>query len=122
HTRLTMFNSARVPLLSSPSSRYGHHRHLPSFPTRRSSDLTDDAVRASLVEQGLERAQRFRWDQIMGDLVCAYTRALDLVPPEALDRKSTRLNSSHQIISYAVFCLKKKNERKAERTATHALS
>src|SRR5258708_29331796 len=27
------------------------------------------------------------------------------------DRKSTRLNSSHQIISYAVFCLKKKNEQ-----------
>src|SRR5258708_17674361 len=27
---------------------------------------------------------------------------------EPLDRKSTRLNSSHQIISYAVFCLKKK--------------
>src|SRR5947208_13377943 len=29
-----------------------------------------------------------------------------------LDRKSTRLNSSHQIISYAVFCLKKKNKQK----------
>src|SRR3712207_8914033 len=28
---------------------------------------------------------------------------------EALDRKSTRLNSSHANISYAVFCLKKKN-------------
>src|SRR5258708_30789887 len=28
-----------------------------------------------------------------------------------LDRKSTRLNSSHQIISYAVFCLKKKKSR-----------
>src|SRR5258708_28311884 len=28
-----------------------------------------------------------------------------------IDRKSTRLNSSHQIISYAVFCLKKKDER-----------
>src|SRR5258708_27425226 len=28
----------------------------------------------------------------------------------ARDRKSTRLNSSHQIISYAVFCLKKKND------------
>src|SRR5258708_20293596 len=28
-----------------------------------------------------------------------------------LDRKSTRLNSSHQIISYAVFCLKKKTPR-----------
>src|SRR5574340_1537412 len=29
---------------------------------------------------------------------------------EPADRKSTRLNSSHQKISYAVFCLKKKNE------------
>src|SRR5947208_6706835 len=28
------------------------------------------------------------------------------------DRKSTRLNSSHQIISYAVFCLQKKNDRR----------
>src|SRR5258708_23124241 len=28
--------------------------------------------------------------------------------PRVLDRKSTRLNSSHQIISYAVFCFKKK--------------
>src|SRR5438552_18434199 len=30
------------------------------------------------------------------------------VPDDGIDRKSTRLNSSHQIISYAVFCLKKK--------------
>src|SRR5258708_21337413 len=30
------------------------------------------------------------------------------IPGRDLDRKSTRLNSSHQIISYAVFCLKKK--------------
>src|SRR5438552_11054158 len=30
------------------------------------------------------------------------------------DRKSTRLNSSHQIISYAVFCLKKKKKNKKE--------
>src|SRR5438552_9093356 len=30
-------------------------------------------------------------------------------PDDRRDRKSTRLNSSHQIISYAVFCLKKKN-------------
>src|SRR5258708_11414619 len=29
----------------------------------------------------------------------------------AIDRKSTRLNSSHQIISYAVFCLKKKKKQ-----------
>src|SRR5207244_13373878 len=32
------------------------------------------------------------------------------------DRKSTRLNSSHQIISYAVFCLKKKKQREAQTT------
>src|SRR5947208_12620340 len=31
---------------------------------------------------------------------------------DAGDRKSTRLNSSHQIISYAVFCLKKKKGRR----------
>src|SRR5258708_17849236 len=30
---------------------------------------------------------------------------------EKIDRKSTRLNSSHQIISYAVFCLKKKKTK-----------
>src|SRR5258708_28706831 len=29
---------------------------------------------------------------------------------QMIDRKSTRLNSSHQIISYAVFCLKKKKK------------
>src|SRR5438552_9575335 len=32
--------------------------------------------------------------------------------PRRPDRKSTRLNSSHQIISYAVFCLKKKKKKK----------
>src|SRR5258708_17891601 len=35
--------------------------------------------------------------------------------PEKRDRKSTRLNSSHQIISYAVFCLKKKKPRLIKR-------
>src|SRR5262252_10611709 len=33
-------------------------------------------------------------------------------PPRRADRKSTRLNSSHTVISYAVFCLKKKNRKK----------
>src|SRR5687768_17914554 len=33
-----------------------------------------------------------------------------------LDRKSTRLNSSHGYISYAVFCLKKKKKKKNKRT------
>src|SRR5256885_12219548 len=38
-----------------------------------------------------------------------------LVPPShprQQDRKSTRLNSSHLVISYAVFCLKKKNNKR----------
>src|SRR5260221_6116855 len=42
-----------------------------------------------------------------------FEKAIALVASEAnqaiLDRKSTRLNSSHTVISYAVFCLKKKN-------------
>src|ERR1022692_4986462 len=37
-----------------------------------------------------------------------------------LDRKSTRLNSSHLVISYAVFCLKKQN--KEEKTTTDSVS
>src|SRR5947208_5335442 len=36
------------------------------------------------------------------------------------DRKSTRLNSSHQIISYAVFCLKKKKKNKQYSQQIHA--
>src|SRR5256885_9116902 len=60
------------------------------------------------------------------DMVGLPDRAADLFPHEfsggqrqriaiarALDRKSTRLNSSHLVISYAVFCLKKKKSAKA---------
>src|SRR5690348_17390231 len=39
-------------------------------------------------------------------------RNLDTVIMQCLDRKSTRLNSSHPSISYAVFCLKKKKQPK----------
>src|SRR5262245_63061747 len=38
--------------------------------------------------------------------------------PAAADRKSTRLNSSHLGISYAVFCLKKKNKTQKNNKAT----
>src|SRR5438034_6284742 len=74
------------------------HLNLHSFPTRRSSDL------AHLVEPhrgaGREPAQRTRGSALPRD---------PLSSPRALeDRKSTRLNSSHTVISYAVFCLKKK--------------
>src|SRR5690625_7046144 len=46
-----------------------------------------------------------------------YTLALDETKAEELDRKSTRLNSSHVAISYAVFCLKKKKETADEHAA-----
>src|SRR5574340_1536678 len=38
-----------------------------------------------------------------------YQQIMPLLKKMQVDRKSTRLNSSHQKISYAVFCLKKKN-------------
>src|SRR3712207_8545750 len=41
-------------------------------------------------------------------------------PVETLDRKSTRLNSSHANISYAVFCLKKKKHQLKRMHAIHA--
>src|SRR5574344_2907762 len=44
---------------------------------------------------------------------------MDIKP--AIDRKSTRLNSSHQIISYAVFCLKKKNKTEPQNTRCQQL-
>src|SRR5258708_14725941 len=52
-----------------------------------------------VVDVALDVAQRHRWT--------LRQRHRQLVRG-GLDRKSTRLNSSHQIISYAVFCLKKK--------------
>src|SRR2546422_7854767 len=39
-----------------------------------------------------------------------------------IDRKSTRLNSSHGYISYAVFCLKKKKKKKQNKTKQHTIS
>src|SRR5256885_6769015 len=47
------------------------------------------------------------------EAVSELTEVLNAPDPQtrARDRKSTRLNSSHLVISYAVFCLKKKKER-----------
>src|SRR5256885_10187627 len=44
--------------------------------------------------------------------------ALDQAAPQRIDRKSTRLNSSHLVISYAVFCLKKKkiHDRRSDKS------
>src|SRR5947207_11936307 len=75
------------------------------FPTRRSSDLRDPDARPLL--RGV-RAPRL--EPAEGDRR-GLRRALH---PDVLghrDRKSTRLNSSHTVISYAVFCLKKKKQK-----------
>src|SRR5437660_6989132 len=51
-------------------------------------------------------------DSLTGARVLEQVDARDA--PHEQDRKSTRLNSSHVAISYAVFCLKKKKKRKTE--------
>src|SRR5206468_11593447 len=100
------------PPLGLPAPR--PHPALPSFPTRRSSDL--DALRAhhrALARRyatwpppGQGDARRYALRHALihraeaGDWADAWRLAGD--------RKSTRLNSSHDQISYAVFCLKKK--------------
>src|SRR5690349_21990066 len=45
-------------------------------------------------------------------------QTVDLYRKAKIDRKSTRLNSSHVEISYAVFCLKKKKKKKKKRKKT----
>src|SRR5438034_8735557 len=86
--------------------RFGAHRDLHSFPTRRSSDLSAPGGprSAPLAGTGIAVAPPpgGDWPQWAHD-----PRQLGLADA-ALDRKSTRLNSSHTVISYAVFCLKKK--------------
>src|SRR5688500_19554500 len=83
-------------------SRYRAPRDLHSFPTRRSSDLLRQHVGDVRLDRFLGHVER------RGDG----------------DRKSTRLNSSHLVISYAVFCLKKKKIRgnQSERRVQATLS
>src|SRR5256885_11239596 len=49
----------------------------------------------------------------------AITRPVEVEPVKAIDRKSTRLNSSHLVISYAVFCLKKKKKNSSSDEQCH---
>src|SRR5204862_940895 len=98
---------------------YAARRALHSCPTRRSSDLPRARRRrpaagrrgnsragsrgCALRSCGFPRAPRRRRDR------SAHPRE---PAREFPDRKSTRLNSSHVEISYAVFCLKKKKKKK----------
>src|SRR5207253_7877149 len=56
-------------------------------------------------DEGLQR--QLKWAYEGYSVVCASDRAQAIEALRAQDRKSTRLNSSHVAISYAVFCLKK---------------
>src|SRR5258708_27014135 len=67
-----------------------------------------DVESANHVEPAFGLGARARHDQQVAHVVHAH----DGVGGNHGDRKSTHLNSSHQIISYAVFCLKKKKKKK----------
>src|SRR5207249_7192922 len=109
-----------LPIHSSPNG------HLPdraphSSPTRRSSDLRleqfiDELGKIGETPRGgLTRLALTDDDRRGRDWMVARMREAGhpITPaPVVVDRKSTRLNSSHVSISYAVFCLKKKNQRR----------
>src|SRR5205807_10614710 len=91
------------------------HRVLHSFPTRRSSDLGEPvgdhpqpAEPPGLRARGGRRERRH--------LRLGRGRAAGRLR----DRKSTRLNSSHLVTSYAVFCLKKKKPIMPEERRNHS--
>src|SRR5690625_5762797 len=80
---------------------------LPSFPTRRSSDLAK------------QRQRRLRINVL--SVVLVFGLCLFVGIGHHQDRKSTRLNSSHVAISYAVFCLKKKIDEITEQLLDNRL-
>src|SRR5690606_41655202 len=91
---------------------YVYHHFLHSFPTRRSSDLLGDdrdffaiidrSTQVTDLVPGLDRQRG------AGQTFTDRHGGVSPGGPGFEDRKSTRLNSSHVKISYAVFCLKKK--------------
>src|SRR5699024_12659811 len=106
--RLTLY-AARLRLLCSVFffSRSGPRRDLHSFPTRRSSDLRDaDVTIVAGCGVHTETGEPARHSGIHRFFLepGAHVKYVE-------DRKSTRLNSSHVSISYAVFCLKKKRKK-----------
>src|SRR5436309_10749167 len=88
----------------------GDNLNLHSFPTRRSSDLPPSHARVNTAHAARnEPATVGTATQWARRPMRSPRRMLTSAPASGRDRKSTRLNSSHVKISYAVFCLKKKN-------------
>src|SRR5690625_6427815 len=69
-------------------------------------------MRNEQVQQELESAARQVEVQRKANKKLFESKKEKITRGDELDRKSTRLNSSHVAISYAVFCLKKKNKKK----------
>src|SRR5690625_8029478 len=88
--------------------QYAYNRYLHSFPTRRSSDLGEANYNFQITNAGT-------YDLAIKVIFPFWDKNNIKVSLE--DRKSTRLNSSHVAISYAVFCLKKKNVKKKNNNA-----
>src|SRR5947209_12521947 len=90
------------------------------FPTRRSSDLDQYAYTASstgisqLIPESAFDGGKAKFRERLADPAIKAKIVEEmrkgLKPKGRKDRKSTRLNSSHANISYAVFCLKKKKK------------
>src|SRR2546426_5128137 len=57
-----------------------------------------------------QEAVEISYTQFTEQLDAANIAAVEITERQQIDRKSTRLNSSHLVISYAVFCLKKKKK------------
>src|SRR5206468_11247279 len=99
-----------------------HLVDLYSFPTRRSSDLreVDNAIRPNILGAIVENECAGHLQVVVVlravlPVVLRVDEKQDEIGMRRLllliDRKSTRLNSSHDQISYAVFCLKKKRKK-----------
>src|SRR5690606_41448851 len=92
----------------------GDHRALHSFPTRRSSDLA-----ASFSPLAMSARMSRRRVCSVNSGLAANSSMSRFSSSRNRDRKSTRLNSSHVKISYAVFCLKKKKKKECINTSQH---
>src|SRR5690606_39434540 len=106
HTYATL---SRQPIFYSRSDA---HPDLLSFPTRRSSDLGTRYFfgynRPAGWATGKEETNSTWTVPVYGNQTGEPCHATAFKDSWCQDRKSTRLNSSHVKISYAVFCLKKK--------------
>src|SRR5699024_12219417 len=92
--------------------RYVAHRDLHSFPTRRSSDLRRwCASRVVTATSSVVAGRSGRSAPRPASPSRSFPASPRPCPSPPSDRKSTRLNSSHVSISYAVFCLKKKTKQ-----------